>query len=129
MKKTSVISAIRSLILDDGYKSFDSLPDAERDELLALYVIDMGQYGHEVISEPLNSSKTLDGLINYLFIGTPDSAERLANTMRNNVADYLNSTIVRIFESIYEDVKSEINIDAGLKPITDHVTGETRWIK
>ncbi len=129
MRSKTVNSKIISLILDDGYTSFERLDTSDKDELLGLHIAEMGKYGYEVITEANDTKEILNDFIGYLLNGTPEAAVRLAETMRSNALDYLNKPISTLFDDCYSDLRYDHNIEAGLHPIVDCTNGELRWIR
>lgn len=129
MRSKTVTDTISNLIMDDGYTSFERLPDSDKDELLGLQIASMGKHGYEVITEADDASEILKDFICYLLNGTPDTAVRLAETMRSNALEYLRKPISTLFDDCYSDLRYDNNINAGLHPIVDQNNGELRWIR
>lgn len=124
-----VIRRIFELISDDGYTSYDKLPDDLKDELTAISIRSLGRNGYEAIVETDMLNDVVDDLIGHLLRGTQDSADRLANTLRYNSVRYFEKSLSETFDECYNDVECDRKREAGLHPIVDHINGETRWIK
>jgi len=128
--RTKLITLIDNLILDDGYRSYDKLPDDTQAMLTAEMAVSAEDSGFfEVLTESKKSENNVYALIVFLRKNDTDNALMLANQLRENAIDYFHDTLSEMFDDRYGVLQSERNYEDGLHPIVDHVNGETRWVR
>lgn len=125
----TLIKKINALILDDGYTEYSKLPADTQDELTALKLIEMGDTAYEAVVDNRGFDDVLAGLIAYLLNPTNDKAFTIADTLHKNASNYLLNDIAELFNQRADELEYDRKCDAGLKPFTDHVNGETRWAR
>lgn len=129
MRKT-ILATMRDLILDDGYTSYDKLPDDAQHALAAAMAADAKDHSFfEVLTESNKSEDNVYALIVYLRNGDTDSALHLAETLRANAMSYFENSLREAFDDLAGELECERKREAGLTPIVDRVNGEVRWIR
>jgi hypothetical protein len=128
--RKNIDKVIADLVLDDGYTCYQSLPD----DIKASLTAEMMTHADDTsFFEPLTESKKSEdnvfALIVYLRNGNLDSANHLAETLRDNAVSYFERRLEEKFDEIYSDVEHERKTEAGLHPIVDSVNGEVRWVR
>lgn len=129
MATLEVLRRIDELILDDGYTEYAKVPDDLQNELVALSIRDLGKHAYEVLVECNDVDGCISDLIGYLINGTPEAAERLAETMRDNSRLYFETSLTDLFEMRFSELDAERKREGGLHPIVDRINGEIRWIR
>lgn len=129
MINKDVMKRIDELIMDDGYTAYEKLDIEHKHELTALSMRAMGRDAYEVLIECNDPQENVNDLIHHLLNGTNDSAWRLANTLTDNAMSYCEKALEETFDNRVDELACERKREAGLHPITDHVNGETRWIR
>jgi hypothetical protein len=129
IKTLTVTDEIDRLIMDDGYTSFEKLPDDAQNRLAAYSMDALGRDAYECIIEAEDFDGVLAELRQYLLNDNTENAIDLADHLRNNTREYFKRTLALLFEDRYSELECERKREAGLHPIVDHVNGETRWIR
>ena len=129
MRNKTLIQAIDELILDDGYISYSRLSDDSKEMLTALCIRDLGKSGYEVLVECNDCDANVSDLIGHLLSGTNDSAQRLADTLKDNAVMYFENKLMELYDERYGVLEADRMREAGLHPIVDRVNGEVRWIR
>lgn len=129
MKQQTAIELIDRFIDDDGYKSYESLPDDSKELLTGLAIIEAGNDGYEALVECAGAHDNVTALANYLMTGDDDGHYFLLKTLRANAVSYHAPHLAELYADRFRDIDCQRKNDAGLYPITDCINGEVRWVR
>lgn len=125
-----ILKQIDDLILDDGYNSYAAVRDIEKDLLAvkAMRATDRMDL-FCVITDCDDADSTLSSFMKYLCRGGSLEAYELAETMRRNALSYFEESFTALFEERHDLLECERKYEAGLRPVTDRINGEVRWVR
>ena len=130
MRTNDVVKQIDNLILDDGYMSYAAIPETEKDELVvkAMRATDRMDL-FCVITDCDDAESNLSSLMSYICRGGSSEAYDLAETMRRNALSYFEESFTALFDERVDLLECERKYEAGLRPVTDRINGEVRWVR
>jgi hypothetical protein len=124
-----LIKEIDRLIQDDGHKSYDSLNDMAKEDLVIIAMDCLGEDAYTAVIEVDDLAGMLSDIKGYIATGGIDEAVNLAETIKKNAIKHFESCFEELFIERFNGLQCEINREDGLVPIVDSVNGETRWVK
>lgn len=130
MRTVELVRLIDNLILDDGYTSYAAIPEIEKNAL----VVKAMQATDEmdlfcVITDCDRADSNISTFMCYIKSGGITAAYDLAETMRGNALDYFKESLTALFNERVELLECERKYEAGLRPVTDRINGEVRWVR
>lgn len=81
-------------LIDDGFRSYENLSDADKDNIVALCIDALGDEAFECI---MASFDTISNLKKYILTGKRDDAYDLAIMMRDAASDYFRDVMECLF--------------------------------
>ncbi len=117
-----ILKLLDSLI-DEGYKSYSSLSEADQDKVTKLCMDALGDDAYSC----LDLEETVYNLQKYIMSCKPEDAVKLANKMRTKAHLYFKEAMTHIFEERKSIQKFNVNLDHGLINSLNKNTGETEW--
>ena len=119
----SLINLIDSLI-DDGYKSYCSLSDAERDRVITLCIDALGDDAYSCI---IDSDHMIPDFKRYVLSCKHEDAVKLARHLHEAAVIYFSETMRNLFDERVNCHTSFSNIENNMFPHVDKNTGDIEW--
>ena len=120
---TSLINLIDYLI-DEGFKSYSSLSDAERDRIIALCIESLGDDSYSCI---IDSDHMMLDLKRYVLSCKHEDALKLACHLHEAAINYFCEPMTSLFEERLNHNRFTTNIESNLYQYGDRINGETQW--
>ena len=121
-------SYLQSLI-DEGAKSYESLDEYEKENLVIRIIQVLGTDAYQIIIGSDNFDKTLGYFSKFLQTAKSEDSYDLLDQMRKNAIEYYAYDLEQLFDEIVEQNDNSRKRDAGLHPVMDNQTGEIEWRK
>jgi len=129
MYQKDIVKLVDKLIMDDGYTSYNKVDDMAKESLTVMATNALGLDGYVAITDCDDLDVALRDLTRFITFSTTDNAICLANTLKRNAVAHFDEYFAELFDERFGLIAADRNREAGLEPIVDHVTGETRWVR
>lgn len=123
-----LLKEIDSLI-GEGYTSYGSLDDLDKDRLTVLSIRLLGKNAYECITDVNDFDDIVHRLTKFINTGSIDNAIELADAMREQTTQYFSKNLSQLFDDRVVEIECSIKRENGLKPIQHKDNGETAWIR
>ena len=115
--------------ISDGVKSYDLMPEADREKLTSLCIFAAGEQAHTFITENPNLDKAICKLRNFLVSGKSENAIDLMTLLADGAVKGEEKTLTELFDERYSYYLAERKMEAGFRSTKDLQTGDQIWIK
>lgn len=115
--------------LDCGYENYESLPQSDKEDLVAIYMTVTGEDAAETVILGDDVMEVFKHFHKFIKTGDMDNGYELLNAMRNNATNSISYYMDELFSEIKGDRQIVEFKEAGLKKHVNQINGEVTWLR